>query len=188
MTNIDPKTLLEQAQAEVDTLKTLLPHLKKMLKTERASGPPTQTDLDTAETQIETELAGVERQISAAKKLAKKRKREIDEWKLWYQNIGSSDKSAEKVKLDHELAWRADDINRAQEKIGLLETQKWETQGKLEAVLQQMAALEAGVYDRPISEDPRLLDLQETLNTAQANLKAAKAAVKKATSPKRGVK
>lgn len=189
MTNIDPKAAVAEAQAEADRLKTFLAQLKNNLKAEREGGPPSPAELEAATDRIEAEIAGYQREINAAKALAKKRKREIDEWKLWYQGIGSVDKMAEKIRLDNELAWRANEINSAQEKIGALEAQKWESQGKMETVLQQIAALEAGVYDKPISEDPRLVDVQEAQRAAQEILKAAKAAAKKGRSSKqRGAK
>jgi hypothetical protein len=84
----------------------------------------------------------------------------------------------EKARLDVEIDWRGAEINIVEAKIGELETRKWQSRERLELAEQRLAALEAGVYDRPLAEDPRLLDLQAAYQAATARLKAVQAAQK----------
>jgi hypothetical protein len=169
---------VEEAKAEANRLKALLAHIRKEVKAERVGSPPASAELHTVIDRTNAEIEAYQRQINAAKALAKKRKREIDEWKQWYQGTGSIDKTVEKARLDVEIDWRGAEINIVEAKIGELETRKWQSRERLELAEQRLAALEAGVYDRPLAEDPRLLDLQAAYQAATARLKAVQAAQK----------
>lgn len=151
---------LEEAQARVEQLDRLLVELQDQLQKERAGPPPSAEALEATIQEAQAKVDRIQAVINEAKSLAKKRKREIDEWKLWYQGLPGIDKTAEWAKLQSEINWRGAEIRALEEQISGLETEKWNATGRLEMARQSLEALNAGVYDRPLEEDPRLVALQ----------------------------
>ncbi len=134
--------------------------LKARLKAERSRGAPAKADLEASAAAAEKELERIAGATSQAKARIKKRKRELSDWKQWYANLTDIDKSTEKSTLDREVAWRAREIQDLQTRLGTLEGENLNTMGRLEQTRIQMEALQAGAYDRPLDEDPRLTHVQ----------------------------
>lgn len=172
-----PQQALKEAQAQVKRLKRLATELRRQLKKERAGPPPSAEALEATIQEAQAQVDSIQAEINEAKSLAKKRKREIHEWKLWYQGLPGIDKTAEWAKLQNEIDWRAAEIRSLEEQISGLENEKWNATGRLEMAKQSLEALNAGVYDRPLDEDPRLVALQSERAAAAATLEAAKAAL-----------
>jgi len=171
--------LAEDPRARVAHLKKIATAIRKQLKAERAGGLPTEASLQAALDEAEDRVEQLEARIAKAKGLSKKRKREIDEWKTWYNNQPDIDKTAARAKLDGEIHWRADEIKKLEDQISRRIAKHLDAEGAVEQVRHQMAALEAGVYDRPIKEDPRLIGVLEELEEAKAALPKVKKPSKK---------
>lgn len=148
--------------------------LRVRLKAERSRGRPAKKDLETAAAAAEKKLACLEAAVRQAKVQIKKRKRELSEWKQWYGNLAQIDKTTEKAALDREVAWRADEIQGLQKRIGALEAKSLNAMGEMEQARIQLEALEAGAYDRPLDDDPRLAHVQIERKAAAAALVRAR--------------
>ena len=161
---------VEKTRKRAAFLKRLAAGLQKQLEAERVGGPPTRARLQATLEQAEDDLERLEAETEKAKRRSKKRKREIDEWKTWYANQAGIDKTAARAKLDSEITWRAAEINALEARIAQLVADDLAAEGRLEQARHQLAALEAGVYDRPVEEDPRLVSLMEEWKAAKAAL------------------
>jgi chromosome segregation ATPase len=135
----------------------ILNAVRDQLLEERQNGTPNKSHLQEKIADKKKEIENIQTQIDKAKEQAKKRKREIDDWIQWFHTLATTDRTEEQAKLTVEIDWRGAEINARQDEIGILETQKWDIRKQLEALQQQLLALEEGVYDRPIEEDPRLI-------------------------------
>ncbi len=162
---------VENPRKRAAYLKRLAADMRKQFEAERAGGPPTRAGLQAALEQAEDDIERLEAETEKAKQQSKKRKREIDEWKAWYNNQAGIDKTAARAKLDSEITWRAAEINALEARIAQLVADDLEAEGRVEQARHQMTALEAGVYDRPIKEDPRLVGVLEELEEAKAAFK-----------------
>lgn len=165
-----------EAQARLEQLDRLAVELRDQLEKERAEGPLAAEALKAAIQDAQAQVDRIQAEINEAKSLAKKRKREIDEWKLWYQGLPGIDKTAEWAKLKNEIDWRGAEINTLQEQISILETKKWTATGVLETARIRLAAFEEGVYDRPLDDDLRLVALQVEREAVAAALDNAERA------------
>ena len=158
--------------------------LRGRLKEERRRGKPDRSDLEASAAAAEKKLARIAAATNEAKDQIKKRKRELSEWKQWYGNLAQIDKTSKKAALDREVAWRADEIQHLQTRIGGLEGESLNAMGELEQARIQLDALEAGAYDRPLDDDPRLTHVQvERAAAAKASARARQSADK--TRPKK---
>jgi predicted RNase H-like nuclease (RuvC/YqgF family) len=149
----------------------ILNAVRFQLLEERKSGKPNKDELNDKISAKEGEIEENQSKIDKAKEQAKNRKREIDHWKQWFHSLPGTDRTEEQAKLDIEINWRGKEINAWQEEIGNLETKKWAIRHELEALKQQLLALEDGVYDRPIEEDPRLIHAIAAFEEAMTTLK-----------------
>ena len=172
------KVVISQAQQEVTRLTALSETFRVRLESERAQGPPQLEQIQSKLAQLDTQAQYISQQIQKAKALSKKRKKEIDEWKLWYNGLGETDKSAELAQLNQEIDWRAAEIAKAEAKIADLSAQLLAQEGEEVALKQQLQALEAGVYDKPLEEDPRLVSVMAQLTNAQELLNQAQQGIK----------
>jgi hypothetical protein len=127
-------------------------------------------DLEAAVTQGEEKADQIAASVEQAKEQIKGRKRELSQWKLWYANLPEIDKSDAKTTLDREVAWRAREIQTLQTRIGSLEAEKLTVMGQTEQARIQIEALQAGAYDRPLDDDPRLVQVRAERKTAETAL------------------
>jgi hypothetical protein len=138
----------------------------KQLRAVRKGSLPTRAELEQGVQKWEHECAGLKAEVKKAEALAKKRKREIDEWKQWYNGIPKIDKSEEWAKLEAEIAWRAHEINDAQNKINQLYEQHLAAQTQLEMARHWLIAYDHGILEKPLKEDPRYVALMAAPKTA----------------------
>jgi chromosome segregation ATPase len=170
--------MLEEAQARVDQFDRLVGEVQAQIEAERREGPPNVAELQATIQAIKDEIEHIQARIEKAKAQAKKRKREIDDWKQWYHTLPGVDRSEEQAKLAAEINWRGAEITARQDEIGVLESQKWAAKERWEKAKQRLSAVEEGVYDRPIEQDPRLLSVQAARQAAAAALEAARTSLK----------
>lgn len=168
------KSLTNQdAEIQIAKLKEAVDVVRFQLSKEREKGKPNKNQLQTQIAAKQDEIEKIQSQIEKAKSHAKRRKREIDDWKQWFHTFPGPDRTEEQAKLNVEINWRGAEINVRQDEIGRLETQKWAIRGELEALQQQLFALNEGVYERPIEEDPRLIHAIAACEEGIATLKTA---------------
>lgn len=140
-------------------------YLKQLLAGRKGSRL-TRAEIEQDVQKWERECAERKAEVKEAEALAKKRKREIDEWKQWYHGIPKIDKSEEWAKLEVEIAWRAQEINDAQNKINQLYEQHLAVQTQLEMARHWLIAYDHGILDKPLQEDPRYVALMAAPKTA----------------------
>ena len=170
----------EQAQAKVDFFTRRLSELRFELEEERATLPTSLDEIQSSILDAERHLDSLQRKINQAKAQRKQRKQEIDEWKQWYGAIAPINKTQAWATLNMEISWRSQDIRDCEATIRRLETEKLVTMGMVEKKHMQFAAFANGLYDRPIEQDPRWLEIQAALNTAKLALKSTHTATKAA--------
>jgi hypothetical protein len=146
-----------------------LERLKAQLLAEHVAGPPDRSVLVADVFRCQTEADRVRRAIVVEKALAKKRKAEIDDWKLWYHSLSVGEKPAALLKLDAEIAWRANELDAVGNQINALNVAEVAAMGALEHAKQLLAAFDAGAYQRVAAEDPRLKGLEEALLRAHVS-------------------
>jgi multidrug efflux pump subunit AcrA (membrane-fusion protein) len=148
---------------EVKPLEERLAEVRAQLEAERSAGPFTlsglQTDVAQAQAEAERAYAAAQR----AKAQASKRKDEIDEWKAWYNSRPEDEKEVDMAKLQGEIKWRAAELEVLTPQIRDLLTAQASAAGNLELAQQRLTAFEAGVFEKPIEEDPRFLHLNNAL-------------------------
>ncbi|MEM9245635.1 MAG: hypothetical protein AAGA67_07850 [Cyanobacteria bacterium P01_F01_bin.153] len=98
--------------------------------------------------------------VTKTKQQSKQRKAEIAEWKLWYDGIGKLDKAEEHTKLLAETRWRSEAIATLESKIIQLEAEQLEALTTVEQIEEKIEAVKAGVYELPVNEDPRVVELE----------------------------
>jgi hypothetical protein len=162
----DPILMSSDTEA-VKPLAERIAEVRAQLEAERATGPFTLSKLqaELVEAQIEAERAATA--AEKAKSQASKRKDEIDEWKAWYNSRPEDEKEVSLVKLQSEIKWRAVELEVLTPQISNLLAAQATAVGNLELAQQRLRAFEAGVFERPIEEDPRLTILQSSLQSAQ---------------------
>ena len=144
-----------------DPLKTLL----KTLKAERENGPPIRSAVTAQLHTIQLELEKVQQESTRLKAHAKRRKTEIDEWKAWYAALLEDKKKEGWPKLKAEIDWRAGDIAASEKVISELELQAISIGSKAQQLKHQLVAIEHGIYNRPVEEDPRYLAFKKHLES-----------------------
>lgn len=158
------------AQDNVVFFQQLLTELRVELESERSTLPDSVDVIQDSITETELTLEQVQASINKLKLKSKQRKQEIDEWKRWYGAIAPLNKMPEWETLTQEIMWRSQNISDCEAKISQLESKKLMLMGDLEKKWIQLAAFMNGVYDLPLDEDPRLIEAQSTLKTAQESL------------------
>jgi hypothetical protein len=137
----------------------------KQLRAMRKGGAPTRAEIEQGVKTWESQIADLKAEIKQSEALAKKRKREIDDWKQWYHGIGKIDRSEEWAKLEAEIAWRAQEINAAQKKINQLYEKHLQVQTQLEMARHWLIAYDHGILDKPLEEDPRYVQILQWQTT-----------------------
>ena len=155
--------LEEVAATGVSWLKQQLVALRSRLELERAEGIPDLAILEGKLTKAHRQADKVETKITKAKQQAKQRKSEIAEWKLWYDGVGKLDKAEEHTKLMAEIRWRSEAIATLESKIIQLESDQLAALTTVEQLEEKIEAVKAGVYELPVDEDPRVVELEEAI-------------------------
>jgi len=137
--------------------------VRAQLEAERAAGPFTLSGLQVELAQAQSEAERAATAAEKAKAQASRRKKEIDEWKAWYNSLLEDEKAIGLVKLQSEIKWRAAELDILTPQISELLAAQATAVGNLELAQQRLRAFEAGVFERPIDEDPRLLHITEQL-------------------------
>lgn len=155
------------AQENVGFFKRLLSELNVELEAERSNLPDSVDVIQVSIAEAELNLEKVQAKINKEKGKSKQRKQEISEWKRWYEAIAQINKTKEWETLTQEITWRSQIISDCEVKISQLEAKKLMLMGDLEKKRIQLAAFVNGVYELPIDQDPRLIEAQVALETAQ---------------------
>jgi len=148
-----------------------------MLETEREAALPTAAHIEAAIHNAQAAEASLRAEIDQAKRQARTRKQEIAELKQWYAALPQADQLSELDRLHRDIAWRGAEINTLQAQIGALETRKLAVTVRLETATAQREAHRAGVYTRPLEEDPRWQSVQTKYRRAVTALAQHKAAL-----------
>lgn len=156
---MDDTTLIVSDTEEAKPLAERMAEVRAQLETERAAGPFTQSGLQAELAQAQTEVERTATAADRAKTQASKRKKEIDEWKAWYNGLPEDEKAVGLSKLQSEIKWRAGELEALTPQISDLLTAQATAVGNLELAQQRLRAFEAGVFERPLDEDPRLVKL-----------------------------
>lgn len=164
------KAAKEQLRFHQNFLKTL----KRQLKAERKNGIPNEKNILKELALAKAEFDQSKIKVSKAKTQSKKRKREIDEWKNWYHNLAEIDKSLQLEKLQAEINWRAAEIATIESSIADLYIKRLVIEERIETAKQKLAAIESGIYELSIEEDPRLLSIQATIKQLNATIEVIK--------------
>ena len=159
--------VIVSAQENVGFFKRLLSELKVELEAERSNLPNSVDVIQVSIAEAELNLEKVQAKINKAKGQSKQRKQEISEWKRWYEAIAQINKAQEWETLTQEMTWRSQIISDCEVKISQLESKKLMLMGELEKKRIQLVAFMNGVYELPLNEDPRLIEAQAALKTAQ---------------------
>lgn len=161
------KEALSTAQHRLRLLKKAEQDLLEKLNAQRTGKRPDPEILNSQLQQAQQELGKIEKAIQKAKAQSKKRKREIDEWKLWYNALGQVDKTLELKQLNSEIAWRADEIAQLERRIMELSQQSLAAESKVEACRVEISALKEGALDLPVAQDPRLMGVRKAIQEVE---------------------
>lgn len=161
-TTVDEREQLEARAAELETevarIRAAIPDLLRRLEAGAA-----QRDLEARRTVLDGRLAANEAALAGAKADAKRRKREIDEWKLWHEGQPTA---GARARLDHEVAWRAEAIARDEQRIAELAAMRMELLGEREL----LDVARPDPDGTPPSEDPRVEAARKALRWAEREL------------------
>ncbi len=164
---------LKAAKEQSKLMRRVVRDLEARVKREHTEHPPDRSGVEQSIAAQQERIEAVRSKIRAAKDQAKRRKREIDEWKDWYARIPEIDKQEEWEKVRSEATWRGTEIGELEGRISALEGEKMAAITELEIAQEQLEALNAGVYRGPWKHDPRIA-------AARAELEEAKQAEEKA--------
>jgi len=164
---IEKQLALKEAKMRLKALKSALREIKVQVKEERKQIRIDPAALKADVAAAKCQLEKVSSDLKQAKALSRKRKDEINEWKVWYEKLPVEEKSAGLVTLNNEIDWRAAELDSNGQKINELMMSEIEAEGAVEMAVQKLDAFKVGAHKLPIEKDPRL--------------KGALAAVEKAT-------
>jgi chromosome segregation ATPase len=154
--------------AEIPGRVALLERTLEALRIEHAAGAPARQMLVDAIAQAEAKVARLANELGRLKAEAKQYKRQVDDWKQWFHTLPGINRALQLAKLQGEIQWRSAAIAATEAQIAALGAAQIAAQDELERARHQLAALDAGVFSRPISEDPRLLAVMAELDAARA--------------------
>lgn len=165
---------LQEVKQNLKQFDQLIKQTRQQIKEALTKGPAYEEELASQLDTSETALAGIRKKLSAAKAHVKKRKSEIDEWKLWYAGLLESDKPDGLTQLNEEIKWRADDIANKETEISALYVDLVQAEGKSEFIKIQIEGLVHIDFDGKVDDDIRiktLLKEKEKLQKKMAQLK-----------------
>lgn len=158
-----PKTLVNRIKKDTGKL-------GRQLRAERRAGKPDVTQLQANVAQAQQQVDTINSEKDRLKDAASNRKNEITEWKQWYDALPGLDKTTELEQLNHEVQWRLKEVVQLETDIGKLYGDEFEASNQLEFAKQQLAAFEAGVFERPVDQDPRLIAAHKAIEKEEAEL------------------
>ena len=165
---------LAQLKSQLRICNKHLTAIRKEVQEERDKGPDFAGELAERASEAQISLALIKKKISTAKGLIKKRKSEINEWKLWFTGINQVDKSAELQQLNEEIAWRATEIASQEAMVTGLYVDGLQAEGELEQAQTRLEALKEVNWDVPIKDDPRIKHLTAERDRLKASLDSQK--------------
>lgn len=165
---IETDVTLDEAKTRVKILRSALVEIRAQIESERAEGTSDRLVLQRQVHRARSKWEKTHSDLNQAKRLSRKRKDEIDQWKAWYEKRPPAEKPAGLERLQKEIKWRADELASNGEKINILIPQEFEARGALEMAKQRLAAFRAGAHKRRIDEDPRLKSLRDELEKTVA--------------------
>ncbi len=164
----------DRAKAKVERFDRLEKSIRSSIEAEKAAAALDQSALDAAISDKIAQYNKYQEDVNIFKDRIEKLKRDISDWKQWYNFIADIDKSEQIKRLDIEIRWRAEEIRDLQHKIGALEAKKLETRIFLMQNGQKQQSQEKGLDALPVDEDPRLLSVITRKSRAAAELDAAR--------------
>lgn len=168
------KSDLQEVKQNLKQFDQLIKQTRQQVEEALVKGPAYEEELASQLETSETALAAIRKKLSAAKTHVKKRKGEIDEWKLWYAGLLESDKPAGLTQLNDEIKWRADDIANKETEISALYIDLVQAEGKSEYIKIQIKGLAYMDFDGKVDDDIRIKSLlkeKEKLQKKMAELK-----------------
>lgn len=162
--SISKKAKVKEGELELARFKKLAKSLRAELKKEYAEGASIEPVLRERLLELNREADTLSSELRRAKALAKKRKKEISEWKNWFASLVESDTSSELRQLQDEIQWRSGEIAFSEEKISSLFEKKLALEQEEQMISVRLKAIESGVYHRSVEEDPRWIALSRKLD------------------------
>lgn len=144
---------------------------RRQLEAERAEGTPTAAQIERSIADANAQLEVIRARQARQKERCKRRKREIADWQDWCQRAESGEKPEQLLQMQNEVAWRHQQLHAMEQEIADLYPMRLELEGRVERLKAQLIALQAGVYERPVEEDPRLQSLIEERDRQQRDRK-----------------
>lgn len=157
----EPKNDRKLLKEQLNLLDQVLQETHEMIQEEREKGPELLDELEQQLAKATSKHERIEKKLKRAKAQIKKRKREITEWKDWYNHSIAEDKLEELQQLNQEVGWRADEIATKEQEIAELLLKELEAEGNCEQLQLRIYALKEVDVSLPIAEDPRLVGIQE---------------------------
>ena len=167
-------SVLGNLESQLKTIDQLLADTRHQLQEERDKGPAFMEELQERLILAQSRMAILQKKITSLKAHCKKRKREIDDWKVWYNGLHQLDKSSELQRLNQEISWRTADIASKESEISSLNLDLLQHDGTIEQIKVQLEALNSNILDLPIEEDPRFLHIQEEKEKILAKIEKLK--------------
>lgn len=134
-------------------------YMSQLLQQERQQPTPDLPNLQQTIDSLSQQALQLKRKIKTLKNRSKQRQQEIESWYAWFQSIETVEKSEEKAQLLQQVGWRRDEITLQQHRIPELYQQLNETELALLIKQAHYEAIQQGVHELPIEQDPRLVEL-----------------------------
>lgn len=164
----------DKAKVKLERFDRLEKSVRARIESERAQAALDPSALDVAISERIAQYNKYQEDVNTFKDRIEKLKRDISDWKQWYNFIADIDKSEQIKRLDIEIRWRAEEIRELQHKVGALEARKLETRIFLMQNGQKQQSQEKGLDALSVDNDPRLLSTISRKSRAAAELDAAR--------------
>lgn len=177
-----PIRTVRDARDEVAALEAAAAEVRKQVRSERRRGPFVRADLERAVSAAESRRRQLDVEVDQSKQLARRRKDEIGDWKVWYAQRTGGDSSSDLRTLEQEIAWRAAEIDAHEARIQAILPDQLAADGRLAQAQTCLAAFDAGAFDAPLAQDPRVMAVERAVEAARAQLRDRRALERRPTS------
>ena len=176
MSGLASKKNLREYNRKLREINKALTLVRKQVREIHSQGPSFMNALEKRMEESMLVVKGIKKKISAAKAQSKKRKQEIDEWKLWYNGLAHINKTKELKQLNAEIRWRAKDIAAKEKEISKLYKELIIAEGVEEQIKVQIEAVRNFDFKGKIDDEIQvktLLREKKKLQSRIAKLKAS---------------
>lgn len=168
------KADLEKAQADVRKLNAEIERQRAIVRSERERDAKRLRAAQAAVQKAQADVNAIQRDIDYNHKRIAQLKREIGNWKAWFDRQPWYNKVWAWAVYTAEAGWRGTEIAARGVAIGTLEASRGVALGVLEVAKQTLRGFEEAAVKIPIDADPRVAGLFAARDTALGILEAAK--------------